>query len=299
MYFAIKSLFNPTVSSFEKVGYNTISAEGLVDGIILSIYSIVKLPAFLLKHIFIAELKENLWWLLLMFIVSLVVILALRRKDTVVDKLTVRNKSFWYLLGASAFLIAAGLYPYEVVNKSALQLYLESRHQLLLPIGIGLLLAALINVINNRVVKSTIFAISTAACIVAGWSIYAQYILDVKLQTALSNTLSAAPFSKQIVFVQTKNIDNNLQIWRHYELSNIYHKYYKGEDVLFTTAEGLEKIRRIGWSEYKTEAYRLRNFDQNTERTAYVDIDIVKNRVTLTDIINGRLEGNILKVAVH
>lgn len=246
-YIVKTALFSPTG---EYTNYNAIDLDNLVQ----RIYT----PLLIVRNYFrhIIDLDKLLLTCSVGFFYYMVYLL---RPGSPSGSQAVDYRTSAKLVFAGIIIYLVGLFPYMLVNKTALFYDWVSRHQLLLPLGFALFAAGFTMLISKKMrlfIVSLIAGSSIAFCINSYYSYGIDWIKQEALVKIIRNNKNIKTGTTFTIVDMTKRYNAKQRFFRIYEYNGILKQAFDGEE----TRLGSEDIDYNNWPEnfFTTPEYRNR-----------------------------------------
>jgi hypothetical protein len=182
------------------------------------------------------------------------------------------------------FFLYIGIFPYLVVNTSPSYYDWESRHMLLLPLGVSFVLLGFINLLYNSKLKYLIFMILISSFISFNITIYFNYLKDGLKQDSILQNIKYNDIIKNnttfIIFDKTKEYDSLKRTYRFYEYAGMIDAVYSGQTKFATLNTRI--IEKQTLAKYLSTDLKLKNYKIHDN---YIKLIIQKGSLNLT-IIN-------------
>ena len=254
VFWAVKTIFLKPFGLYE--GYNTITVGNLLHSpfrLVFSFYS--SLIDVLIESLVISWQSLLLWALLFLAAV------ALMRSRYTADDHGYDSKLF--RLGIILF--AIGVFPYLVVGKVPTVIEWNTRHQLLVPLGMAFILYYGLNLLSEKAnlpkgYRKILMSLILATFLCANIVTYADYQRDWYKQTSLIENFKASEIMRNnntfLFDDNTYDLNANNRSYRFYEYAGMMRKAFGDESRL-----GCDRLSFEGLPYYKQfSAYNLENY---------------------------------------
>jgi len=262
LFFVFKSIYLvPTglYASYNKVAFSFEKILGVIKtSLITSIY----------EPIWFAVLTAvNYWYIsIVVFMILLIIV-----KNESIKIIELRQSTVLIVLGSLFYLLA--VFPYAVVNKLPQLNGWESRHQILIPLGLAFIIYAIVSYIfrvNEKLLKTVLVSVVTIFVMQNMYDGY-KYLKDWYYQVALEETFKHSTIIKNnTTFVVDVQLGNALAKHRNlslYEQNGRMKKVFKIDSRLMVNS--MDHIEM--YKKYKD--YKQYNFSQWTyENPVYLII---------------------------
>jgi hypothetical protein len=185
----------------------------------------------------------------------------------------VKINKFYLRLGIISTICA--LFPYLILGHPPTFSEWTSRHQLLLPFGISLLIWVFIKKLSSLNAE-ILFKLIISASIAYNISQYSAAIIDWRKQKELIRLIRSSDEIKNsnlIVFedlTKTHNAFN--RSYRFYEWSGLLKKSFADETRLGISYTDIKEVKNGNYLKIKSEAFNFRDFDEKQIKEAVVTI---------------------------
>ena len=271
VFYSYKKYVAYSRGQYADINYNNITYEGLKNGILEFRFFFTNLFESY-KPYFLTKIEnENLFFFffLFLFIFCLVWIVKVANRY-----------SYKYLLagiGASLLLIFAGYFPYAAVKKYPIQLFYESRHQLLLNFGFSLLIFFLFRLIyqKSRIIATIIISAVLTLFIFLNYNFQKDIYINSKTQIDYFSYFENKYNDDSSVLIVMKPITsyaNTMYNWRIYEYGAYLNKKKKKLNKIIIPNKVLSRTQI---EKYKKYGYLfISDFDVNNFKADTVEITI-------------------------
>jgi hypothetical protein len=171
-----------------------------------------------------------------------------------------RKSIVFFLLGL--FFLYIAIYPYLVINTSPSYYDWDSRHMLLLPLGLSFVLVALFNTLKYKFLQSIAFIALMSLFITFNSVAYYNYIVDgLKQDSLLENIKSSEAIRNNTTFIihnEAGNYDALKRTYRFYEYGGMIDQIY-GNQSKFAIQEDRVISNKI-LSSYLSASLKLKNY---------------------------------------
>jgi|GEM_PF-1125859 len=254
VFWAVKTIFLKPFGLYE--GYNTIT----VGNLLISPFRLV----FSFYNTLIDVLIESLvisWQSLLLWALLFLAAVALMRARYTADEHRYDSKLF--KLGIILF--AVGVFPYLVVGKVPTVIEWNTRHQLLVPLGMAFILYYGLNLLSEKAnlhqgYRKILLSLILATFLCANIVTYADYQRDWYKQTSLIENFKASEIMRNnntfLFDDHTYDFNANNRSYRFYEYTGMMREAFGDESRL-----GCDWLSFEGLPYYKQfSAYNLENY---------------------------------------
>ena len=193
------------------------------------------------------------------------------------------------ILGSILFLI--GLAPYLLVGKMPSFEGYETRHQLLLPYGLGILIFVIISLLSRTPRIQTItFLVMITVFVSTNISYNLQYLKGWLKQESivlnLKNNLTIIEHKTFIVFDKSEEINATERDFAFYNLNGLAKKAFGEETRLFCEYEEFKRNERYGWGKLLESAPKFNMTNYNLSLPTHViTLDNGANQLSIIDVM--------------
>ncbi|MFP5492681.1 MAG: hypothetical protein ACLGG0_14345 [Bacteriovoracia bacterium] len=184
-----------------------------------------------------------------------------------------KPQKHYYWFGIIATFCA--LFPYLIVGHPPTFAEWTSRHQLLLPLGISMLIWFLVKSISQISAK-LLFASIISVCVAFSVSQYSSLIIDWKKQKELIRLMSKNDEIKKANLIVFEDLTQSLnafnRAYRFYEWSGLLKMSFKDEKRLGINFTDINEVKGGSYLKLTKDAYNFRDFDQCQLKEAVVTI---------------------------
>ena len=190
-------------------------------------------------------------------------------KINIFEKHTIkfRKSMGFFLLGL--FLLFIGIYPYLVVRTSPSYYDWDSRHMLLLPLGLSFLAMGLFSTIKYKGIQKIAFMALMSVFITFNSFAYYNYLVDGLKQDSLLANINKSEIIKDnstfIIYDETGDYDALKRTYRFYEYSGMIDEIY-GNQSKFATKEDRIVPNNILINDYLSANFKLKNYIVDPEK---------------------------------
>lgn len=239
-FFAFKSsyLVPQAGSPYAVADYNSFGLRDLIlDGPIRTVKYLVSYPITFGNEAF-EILSDRFNLLLFLGGVSLLGITFTAKKNGRIISLKSR-RSLLTVLGVGFLLLVAAVYPYAVVRKFSDSLFsYNERHNLLIPIGAGLSLFSLLNLILGANQVKYAYAVVIPLFLILKLNVLGYFAVKADVQQIIANELNAYVTHHQldnqsILFIDTLDDNHGLEDWSFYEYGGMIRSRNLPENKVF------------------------------------------------------------------
>ena len=268
-YFFIKNVYSPSYGLYS--AYNKISFdyEQLTRIITESISSSIFEPIILS-----AKTSEQYWYITALIFVMLYALTKTRH----IQNITPNRIIILFGLGSTLFILA--VFPYAAVGKLPITVGWQSRHQVLIPLGMAIILYSIITTSSrlNRHIPKIIFLALISAFTIQNIQFGHTYLKDSYYQIALEENFKSSKIIKEnSTFIVTLDFDNALSNTRgfvFFEYNGMLENAF-GNDNKFMTSNKNNDREAL----YKLKQNKAYNFSSwNYSAPVYL---IISNRTFL------------------
>lgn len=274
IFYVLKSLIIKPSGAYEMEGYNEISLGGLIlNGPINSVKTLLIYPLNLLKYLYNLDLINFIFFIPI-FAISFLFVRVISQKYSNEKSGIDTNYNILILLMISVILILSAIYPYAVVNKMPVNLFYESRHQLLMGFGVALFITSIYLYIKNHGSNTaTVFVSFVIALFVFVNFVTQKAILaNSQNQIAFFNKLAKANANDQskIIYLKQNDVDlNDLYNWRLYEFGGYLkrNELPRNKILINKVTSGLVDSKRLKYfldKHYNIDEFDTTNFEIDT-----------------------------------
>jgi hypothetical protein len=254
VFWTVKAIFLTPFGLYE--GYNAIT----VGNLLLSPFRLVFSFYSTLIDVLIESLVISLQSLLLWALLFLIVIAIIRFRYTINEH---SYDSKLFLLGIILFSI--GVFPYLVVGKVPTMIEWNTRHQLLVPLGMAFILYYGLNLLSEKTklpqgYRKILLSLMLAMFLCANIVTYADYQRDWYKQTSLIENFKASEIMRNnntfLFDDHTRELNANNRSYRFYEYTGMMRAAFGDESRLgcdWSSFEGLPYYEQFS-------AYNLENY---------------------------------------
>lgn len=231
LFFIGKNYLIKVDGLYEKVQYNKITIHGLIYGFL----GIPKTIKNLLRNIYYYFNEYNSFYELfvVLLVVSLLSYFFIRKNDSINNEF--RNNILLLFL-ISIILLISGIYPYCVVHKSPENLFYESRHQLIMPLGASLLVFSIYSYIYNRSkrIANFILGILIVISVSMNYCFQKELYINSKAQLKTFKKIETEIYNpSKSIYLKINYLNSHYESlsWRVYELGSYLNFKNKKQNV--------------------------------------------------------------------
>lgn len=230
-------------------------------------FEIIKIiKSSLLQFANIFDVQINLGLLILAFFIS-TTLLRKKFNTFIVD---VSSSTKWYLAGIFAFIAAT--FPYWILGRVPTFNLWSSRHQLLMPLSIAIILTAIIIRKGSGLYQKSILIIFVSVSMAYNLSAYIDYFIDWQKQSQLIRLLSKDQRVKDgsLIIFSDESLDKNY-LNRHYavyEWNGLLERAFSDQKRLGINISDIDRYLKGGLDWYISSQFKASDFDVNKDKIA-------------------------------
>lgn len=273
LFFGIKVFFFSPTGAYS--GYNQgYALSNVVSGVKLQLIDLMRV-----------RVNPYIFLLLLPFVFFLLT--RKQAEDTAATD--VAKRQVWTIVALGAIALILGAFPYLIIGHTPTFIYWTSRHQILLPFGAALVLAAILCALRKPL-KIAGMCLIIAASLSYGLKTYYSLFLDWNKQVMLIELFRNSPIIKDSKLVIFKDDSKSLNVFSRaysfYEWNGLMEMAYGTENHFGINSEDLTHYRKGKFDIYFSGRLKASSHIRDIDAPAVlVKINQVKTNKAVTNLV--------------